>query len=116
MKKWICTMICLALVLAMLPQVYAAQGAQSANLLGHDYVNADRWAVPAYSALTYDETTGIYTRVEYLDSYVLVERYDRQLQLLEAKHLEMELPLYGGFHSGKDAYFLVFGQKNVEGE
>lgn len=117
MKKWIRGFLCFAVMMALLtamPQALAAEPEESSNLLGHDYVNGGRWTMPSFSALIYDEAAGVYTRVEYLETYVLAERYDSQLQLLDAKHLEMELPLYGGFYSGKDANFLVFGQTNVE--
>lgn len=115
MKKWIRITLCLLVLMGMLAgQAFAAEPTASTNQLWHNYVNGARWATPSFSALSYDETAKIYTRVECVDSDILVERYDSELNFLDAKSLEMELPLYGGFHSGKDAYILVFGQNNEQ--
>lgn len=68
----------------------------------------------------YGETTGSYlavdgsdfVRVEHNDNNVIVESYDRSFTLKKSSALNCELELFGGFYSGKDAYYLVFGQPN----
>ena len=57
---------------------------------------------------------GGYQRVEYVNSKVLVENYDASFKLIGQKYIECELPLFGGFYSGQQYNFLVFGKKNTE--
>lgn len=43
-----------------------------------------------------------------------VEYYDASYQLIKAKEIPRELPIFGGFYKGKDAYFILTGQTNGE--
>ena len=64
------------------------------------------------SYLTEGEGKGL-TRVEYIPGKgVQVEDYSPQYKLLKSRTVPCELNEFGGFYSGKDANFLVFGQEN----
>jgi len=52
--------------------------------------------------------------VEYTGKDVAVETYDSNLKFIDGFTIDKELPLFGGFHSGENYNFLVFGQKNSE--
>ena len=54
-------------------------------------------------------------RVEYCNDHVLVETYDPDgWKLKNTKTIEPELRYFGGFYSGADANYLVFGQPNKD--
>lgn len=69
------------------------------------------WAAPVKSYL-YENHLGGVTRVEYTDNKIIVEDYDSRYHLRSARNIPMELPIWGGFFSGKDYHFVVFGQAN----
>lgn len=79
--------------------------------------NYYRWADPVTSYLT--PSGDGYLRVEYMEDndgeeQILLESYDASLIRQSVRTLACELPYFGGFYAGKDAYFLVFGQSNLE--
>lgn len=86
-------------------------------LEGADTYNASEnhysvWSKVVKSYLMENEN-GTFTKVESLGTKgVKVDTYSKDLVLLDSKTLTAELGLFGGFYSGKDANFLVFGQKN----
>jgi len=106
--------------------------AETNNANGHSYSTRNN---PVNSYLV-AESDGGFTRVEYRDnsmgewqqdsngfwSYVVtksdkavsVERFDKSGKLTWKKTLKAELPLWGGFFSGKNYNFLVFGQTNYD--
>lgn len=86
-----------------------ASNQMSDNRLQQNYTV---WSSPMYSYLT-AEAFG-YFRVEAFHDSVLVEQYDSGYHQISQKTLPMELSLFGGFFSGSDAYYLVFGQNNTE--
>lgn len=45
---------------------------------------------------------------------ILVDHYNREFRYKSHQWVTMELPLFGGFYAGKDSYFCVFGQENLE--
>ncbi|MBQ8967404.1 Ig-like domain-containing protein [Ruminococcus sp.] len=55
-----------------------------------------------------------YMRVAYKNGKVYVENYDKQLNFVDGKTIDMELPVWGGFYAGFDAYYLAEGQYNTE--
>ncbi|MBE5872832.1 MAG: leucine-rich repeat domain-containing protein [Lachnospiraceae bacterium] len=76
-----------------------------------------RWYWPI--ELTLVPTANGYVQVEATDSnsyasYVMVEEYDRKLKFVKGLGIPKELPYYGGFYAGEDAYYFVFGQSNAE--
>ncbi|MDD6155359.1 MAG: hypothetical protein PUB39_07395 [Eubacteriales bacterium] len=58
---------------------------------------------------------GGYMRVFNKDSKVHVEYYDSDFKVTGKKSIKLELPIWGGFFKGEDAYYLVEGQNNKKG-
>ena len=69
-----------------------------------------RWIRTSYLA----ETADGYMRVAYEDPEITVEYYDDQMNYISGGTVEKELPLWGGFCAGPDAYYIVEGQNNEE--
>ena len=95
-------------------------GDLSLNVSANDYSGwnefgwTKNWSSPLYSYLIEDED-GILTRVEYMyaEEFILVEQYDEKTgELKKKKTMSLELPLFGGFYSGAEYNYLVFGQVN----
>lgn len=62
-----------------------------------------------------ENSDGTLMRVEYDGSGIVVENYSRDgKELISSKRLDMELELFGGYYSGAEYNFLVFGQKNID--
>ena len=93
-------------------QLQAPVPAASINWLDNSYAYS-QWAKPINSYL-YANSNGCLTRVEQIGQQVVIEDYGNGFILQSQKKLEMELPLWGGFYSGTDYHFLVFGQNNLE--
>lgn len=56
---------------------------------------------------------GTFMRVEHIGQQnVCIESYTADQKFIDKKMIKAELPKFGGFYSGKDYYFLVFGQDN----
>lgn len=45
---------------------------------------------------------------------IVVEKYDKDYNILETKNINLELPILGGFYSGEKYNYFVFGQENKE--
>jgi len=75
--------------------------------------NYTRYASTVKSYLFENYQNGV-TRVAYADNAVLVEEYSDDNSLTSSKTLDMPLSIFGGFYSGSDANYLVFGQNNIE--
>lgn len=86
-------------------------GKSSNNISGHEYTWYASDTVNSYLERNAD---GTYIRVEAVQSDVYVEKYSHEFEYLSTNTLEMELPLFGGYFSGKNYRFLVFGQENPE--
>jgi len=54
-----------------------------------------------------------FVRVEYASGKVCIGIYDKDFKLKSSRELDPELPIFGGFFSGEDAYYLAFGKKNT---
>ena len=74
--------------------------------------NYSRSASPIGSYLV-DIGNGNMMRVQfdYDSSNIYVEYYDSQYNVTGVRQLAPELPIYGGFYSGSDAYYIVTGQQ-----
>ena len=59
-------------------------------------------------------TSGGYMRVFYDGSKVGIEYYDDSFNIKSKRSVAMELPIWGGFYAGSDAYYLVEGQNNTD--
>lgn len=94
----------------------AARAAESYNIGHNSYTylespTSDADTVKSYLINNGDNTL---TRVEYYDGELIAEDYDSEFNLLGSHELETELELFGGFYSGEEYNFFVFGQKNTE--
>lgn len=71
-------------------------------------------SAPVYSYIS-ENDDGTISRIEYSqsDSCVYAEDYSSDLSLSASRAIECELPLFGGFYSGNDYNYLVFGQENT---
>lgn len=49
-----------------------------------------------------------------INDIVTIDTYDKQYNLIDSKKIDFELPLFGGFYSGKEYNYIVFGQENIE--
>ncbi|MBQ6539440.1 MAG: dockerin type I repeat-containing protein, partial [Oscillospiraceae bacterium] len=87
--------------------------ASSDNKGDNEYINTRYWADKVNSYLV-DNDDGTFTRVEHIGNSVVVEDYDSSFKIKWKKTIDKELPLYGGFYSGTDYNFFVFGQENLE--
>ena len=71
------------------------------------------WSKPVKSYLI-ENADKTLTRIEYTDKKVLVEQYASDGSTLQSSRtIDVELELFGGFYSGSDANYLVFGNKNL---
>ena len=109
-------LLCACLMLCVLPTVNALeQGYDCAtgnNKNNHDY-RYSRWAAPINCYLV-PNLDGTFTRVEISSEGVAVETFDSQLCFVGGGRVEKELPIFGGFYSGSNSNYLVFGQTNYE--
>ena len=72
-----------------------------------------RWADTTKSYLT-DIGYGNMMRVQADGSDIYVEYYDSQYNITGSRQINPELPVFGGFYNGSDAYYIVTGQKNPD--
>ena len=85
------------------------EGADTHNASDNHY---SVWSKTVNSYL-FENTDGTFSKVESLGAKgVKVDVYSKDMIWTSSKTLEAELGIFGGFYSGKDANFLVFGQKN----
>ena len=92
--------LCLTMALSLVPAARAAdQPAVSSNINAQDY---SRWSDTVKSYL-YANPSGGLTRVEYINSSIVVEDYDSAFRLQSSRTVPMELSIWGGFYAGGDA-------------
>ncbi len=113
MKKLLVFSVIVILSLILLTQgVYAVscETFDGSNISGQNY---SVWASPVKSYLSVTDD-GRLMRVQYLpsDGRVLIEYYDSSYNIVLRKYIEKELPLFGGFYDGGDAFYILTGQKN----
>ena len=72
-----------------------------------------RWADTTKSYLT-DIGNGNMMRVQADGSDIYVEYYDSQYNITGSRQINPELPVFGGFYNGSDAYYIVTGQENPD--
>ena len=106
----LCLLVSLLAGLPVLAAEAISQPEKTSNLGDHQYTY-DRWANPIKSYLVAN-SDGTLTRVEYTGAAVTAETYDSNFNFLSGQRIAMELPIFGGFYSGSNYNFLVFGQEN----
>ena len=85
-------------------------GASTSNAGKNNY---SIWSSPVNSYIM-QNADGTLNRVEYLNNKVIVETYSSTGKFQKKRSIKMELPIFGGFYSGKKYNFVVFGQKNLK--
>ena len=67
------------------------------------------------NSVLYANENRTFTRVEFMEdnSYILVENFDEDLNVLSYKQIELDLPLFGGIYIGENYNFIVTGQYNT---
>ena len=82
---------------------------------GITHSNASRgyYGTPQTAYLT-PLKNGTYERVEYINSKIIREVYDSSFKLQSTSEIPFELSRWGGYFSGQDYNFLLFGEKNLE--
>jgi len=120
-EKWqrrVAVMLAVVLLLSLggqyTPVVNAASGIASHNIHHEDYYeDSGNWASNVKSYL-YQNRNGSITRVEEVDSSIIVETYNSTTFTLQGNQtaIPMELPLFGGFYAGDNYNYIVFGQVN----
>lgn len=83
------------------------------NAGSHNYDFA--WADVVNSYLV-DKGNGTLMRVEYDENneYIIIEEYNQDFVMINTRHIQMELPVFGGFYESEDYYFIICGQYNLE--
>ena len=107
--------LALLLVLVLLPQSMTPAQAADAPVQSYNmgYRYSSYWADPVESQLV-QNSDGSFTRVEYINKQVVIEKYNSKLQFVSGTTLKPELPVFGGFYYGSDANYLIFGQNNLQ--
>ena len=72
-----------------------------------------RWTNTTKSYLA-DIGNGNMMRVQADGSDIYVEYYDSQYNITGSRQINPELPIFGGFYNGRDAYYIVTGQENPD--
>ena len=88
--------------------IIATIGTASYNLSANNY---STWSKVINSYLV-SNNNGSFTRVECCGDQVIAETYSSNGSLTDSKTIQKELDLFGGFYSGKDYHYFVFGQIN----
>lgn len=55
-----------------------------------------------------------YVRIMNTADTLYIEECDDDFQVITRKEIDKELSIYGGFYSGADAYYFVFGENNTD--
>ena len=117
-----------AMTLTLLPGVPAAaadtalfcETYQGSNIGKHDY---SRWAAPVTSNLVATDSGwmrvqgGAIPKTETENAKALIEYYSADFELTGRKLVDLQLPIWGGFHEGSDGnYYLITGQNNADND
>lgn len=88
----------------------SGSASSSKNINRQNYGSYEGCIVNSYLQKNDD---GTFMRVEHIgQKNVCIESYTADQKFVDKKMIKAELPKFGGFYSGKDYYFLVFGQDN----
>lgn len=91
--------------------VVRSEGSSSRNASTNDYYS---WSKPVKSYIM-ENSDSTLSRVEYTGSSILIETYsDNGKTLKSTRTLPTELTLFGGFYSGSEYNYFVFGQENPD--
>ena len=110
-KLFVFTLINLCIIALLI--LTNTSSAASTNLNPTASINVNRELIRKSSLTALNNG---YMRVYYDEArnYIGVEYYDSSFQILKKNKLDLELPIYGGFYAGTNAYYLVEGQNNTD--
>lgn len=94
------------------PNIYkvtSSSGASSKTM--HQTGTDSYYQVPQTAYLT-PLKNGHYERLEYIGKNIICETYDSSFKLLKTRKIPFELSLWGGYFSGSEYNYLLFGQSN----
>ncbi|MBO7450789.1 MAG: DUF4214 domain-containing protein [Clostridiales bacterium] len=114
LKKIVSVSLSAIMALSVLTFVPADDKADSANVpLVVNDLNGYACGIKKTTMAT---TSSGYVRVVYDDvnSKLYVEEYNDDLVISTRREIVMELPIYGGFYSSSDAYYIAFGKNNTD--
>lgn len=103
--------LCLCLALCLIPAGRALAQEYAMPSYNQNDQNYNTWGRVITSYLV-PNSYGTFTRVESIDDEVRVENFSSEYGFINGFTIENELPLFGGFYSGTNYNFLVFGQTN----
>lgn len=87
------------------------KGRKSDNMSANNYT---RWSSVVSSYLT-ENSNGTFSRVESINGKVIAETYNTKTKKRKSrKTLKKELPYFGGFFSGSQYNYIVYGQANLK--
>ena len=109
MKKWgLRLLLTLVAVTGLCAAVSAADGVTSKNIHTNNY---EKYGTVVESDLY--ENNGALERVEYINGSVVIEKYSLEGDFVSAvRTITPPLSIYGGFYSGENYNYLVFGAPN----
>ena len=91
--------------------VMTLSGQTSSNVSANDYYTYGKLV----NSYLMENEDGTLTRVENMADGIVVETYNKDTgALLDTKKIDVELGYFGGFYSGEDANYLVFGDVNAD--
>lgn len=90
-------------------QTVNSKPVKSHNINTQNY--SDNASSPVKSHLIPNNSGGL-TRVEFINNEIVVENYSSSFELQSSWSTQPELPKWGGFYSGENYNFIVFGQEN----
>lgn len=116
-RKIIALMLCMLTIVqlsassvyAVYYQEHSRSTASRVNIAGE---NIDRWSEPKTSFIY--EYNGEYYVVNIAAAMIFVTKYCPRFNKLNEFTMNFELPVWGGFYSGKNYNYMVFGQTNPE--
>ncbi len=116
LKKAIAVLLCMIMLIPFSAAIGSAaifeskpiESSATSNIIDR---NVSRWAYPRSSYIYSDGDNIVVIRVT---DKVTATSYNMNYQEQSEKTVDFELPLFGGFYSGKTFNYIVFGQNNSE--
>ena len=105
--------ICAALVLASAPALLKAKSVSSRGVVSNNiHENDYSYRKPVADCYIAAGFGGCFSRVENMGDIILVEDYNASMKLTLQHFVPMELTHFGGFYSGAQYNYFLFGQNN----
>ena len=104
-------MVMLVSVVTLIPHAVCAEERNCTFI--NSNVNRQNYIVWSQCVKSYlGEEQGGYYRVQVIaDEDILVDHYSGEWQYISQQWIQRELPIFGGFYEGKNAFFVCLGSK-----